>query len=157
MREYIVPTLILFFAPVLAAQTIPSGWLIVKESKGACRMAVPPDWTLYGDSGGVAVFKDSTTALAVVTSQPDQEFKPLPQAIQKVMGIAKDKMFDNSEKRVFYQDRTSENEDTPNAFSIAVPGRTGTCSAHLTFLPSVSMEVARKIALTLGPAEPPSN
>jgi hypothetical protein len=36
---------------------------------------------------------------------------------------------------------------------VAVPGRTGTCSAHLTFLRDVPAEVARKIALSLGPPE----
>ena len=157
MREQIVPTLILLFAPTLGAQSVPSGWLIVKDSKSACQMAVPADWTLYSDSGGVAVFKDVSTALAAVTSQPEQEFKPLPQAVRKIMGIANDKMFENSDKRVFYQERTSQNENDPNAFSISVPGKTGTCSGHLNFLPSVPMDLARKIALTLAPADTTSN
>ena len=116
-------------------------------------MAVPPDWVPLGDDPGVAVFHDSSTAIAVVTSQPDQEFKPLPEAVQKVIGIPKDKMFENSTKRVFYQDRTSTTVEEPNAYSIAVPGKTGTCSSHLTFLRDVSADTARKIALSLGPSE----
>jgi len=148
-----VPTLILFLAAPLAAQTAPSGWLTIKDSKGNCQMSVPPDWVPYGESGGVAVLHDVSTAIAVVTAQPDQEFKPLPEAVQRVMGIPKDKMFENSAKRVFYQDKTSVNAEDPNGYSIAVRGKTGTCSGHLKFLPEVSTDTARKIALSLGPAE----
>lgn len=153
MREYIVSVsaLILFCAPFASAQTVPSGWQILRDSKNACQMAVPPDWTPYGDQHGVAVFHDVSTAIAVVTAQPEQDFKPLPDAVQRVMGIPKAKMFENSAKRVFYQDMTSENKDNPNAYSIAVPGKTGTCSGHLKFLPDVSEETARKIVLSLGP------
>jgi hypothetical protein len=155
MREYIVPALILFFAPPAAAQAVPAGWNIIKDSKSACQMAIPPDWEPFGETGGVAILKDVSTALAAVTSQPDQQFKPLPAAVQRVMGIAKEKMFENTDKRVFYQDRTSAKPEEPNAYSVAVPGSTGTCSGHLTFLPSLPADVARKIALSLGPADSP--
>jgi hypothetical protein len=156
MREYIVPALILLSAPSVPAQTVPAGWLIVKDSKSACQMAVPPDWAPYGETPGVAIFSDVSTAIAVVTSQPEQAFKPLPEAVQRVMGIPKEKMFENSAKRVFYQDRTSQGKEEPSAYSVSVPGNAGTCSGHLTFLPSISEEVARKIALSLGPVpEPP--
>jgi len=156
MREYIVSVsaLVLLFAPSVRAQGVPAGWQTIKDPKGACQMAVPPDWSPYGDTHAVAVLHDVSTAIAVVTSQPEQEFKPLPEAVQKVMGIPKDKMFENNAKRVFYQDRTSQNQGDPNAFSVAVPGKTGTCSGHLTFIPTLSLDVARKIALSLGPVEP---
>ncbi len=152
MREYIVSVsaLILLFVSSAPAQTVPAGWKTIKDAKGACQMAVPADWSPLGENAGVAVFHDTSTAIAVVTSQPDQAFKPLPEAVQRVMGIGKEKMFENSAKRVFYQDRTAANKEQPNAYSIAVPGKTGTCSAHLTFLPDVTEEMARKIALSLG-------
>jgi hypothetical protein len=155
MREYLVPALILLFAAAVPAQVVPAGWLTIKDSKSACQMAVPPDWAPYGEKGGVAIFRDVSTAIAVVTSQPEQAFKPLPEAVQRVMGIPKEKMFENTARRVFYQDRISQNREDPNAYSIAVPGKAGTCSGHLTFLPSISEEVARKIALSLGPAAEP--
>jgi hypothetical protein len=155
MREYIVPALVLLFAPPVSAQAVPAGWLIVKDSKNACQMAVPPDWSLYEETAGVAIFHDVSTAIAVVTSQPEQAFKPLPEAVQKVMGIPKEKMFENTAKRIFYQDKTSRKAEDPNAYSVSVPGAAGTCSSHLTFLPTVSEEVARKIALSLGPPPDP--
>jgi len=155
MREYIVASLILLFLPSVSAQVVPAGWQIVKDSKNVCQIAVPPDWSPYGESKGAAVFQDTTTAIAVVTSQPGQDFSPLTASLQKVLDIRKEQMFENTARRIFYQDRTSANRENPNAYSFSVPGRAGTCSGHLTFLPSISEDVARKIALSLGPATPP--
>src|SRR6185369_13885381 len=107
MRERILASLILLWPAVCAAQTTPTGWKIVKDGRGLCQIAVPSEWTPLGENSGAAVFHDSTTAIAVVTAQPEQEFKPLPEPLQKAMDIPKDKMFENSAKHVFYQDRTS--------------------------------------------------
>ena len=60
-------------------------------------------------------------------------------------------MFENTASRIFYQDQTSANREDPNAYSVSVPGKAGTCSAHVTFRSSISEDVARKIALSLGP------
>jgi len=152
MREYIVTALILLFVPPVASQTIPPNWQIVKDTAGLCQIAVPQDWAPWRDSSGAAVLHDATTAIAIVTSQPQQEFKPLPEVVQKTLEIPDGKMFENSAKRVFYQDRTSSGREDPNAYTVSVPGKSGTCSGHVTFLPSVAEDIARKIALSLGPA-----
>src|ERR1017187_7622414 len=152
MREYMVPALILFCLPPLGAQVMPAGWQLVKDSKNACQLAVPADWSPYGESRSAAVLHDMSTALAVVTSQPGQTFAPLTEFFQKVLNIRKEKLFENTPKRIFYQDKTSAQADDPNSYTFSVPGKAGTCSGHLTFLPSVPEEVARKIALSLGPA-----
>jgi hypothetical protein len=151
MREYIVSTLILFFLPSLSAQVVPAGWQIVKDSKNACQIAVPADWSPYGDNIGAAVFQDTSTAIATVTSQPGQDFAPLPESLQKLLDIRKEKMFENTAKRIFYQEQTSTSREDPNAYTFSVPGKAGTCSGHLRFLPSISEDIARKIALSLGP------
>jgi hypothetical protein len=52
------------------AQTTPAGWKIVKDSK-VWRIAVPPDWEPLSENAGAAVLQDTTTAIAVVTSQAD--------------------------------------------------------------------------------------
>jgi hypothetical protein len=151
MREFKVATLILlFFGPALA-QTVPQGWKVVKDAKGVCRMAVPAEWALMDETSGAAVFQATTTAIAVVTSQPEQAFKPLPENLIKLLGIRKDRMFENTVKRLFYQDRVSRNADDPNAYSASVPGKSGTCSCRVTWVPSVTEDVAKKIALSLGP------
>ena len=151
MREYRIPILVLLLFFPASAQTIPAGWKVVKDSKDTCQIAVPPEWVLLEDGSGAAVFRDPTTAIAVVTSQPGQIFKPLPESLQKVLDIRKEKMFENSVKRLFYQDKTSKSPADPNAYSASVPGKAGTCSCHVTFLPNVSADMVKKIALSLGP------
>jgi len=149
MREYIVSTLFLLWLPVSPAQTVPADWSNVADSKGLCQISVPPEWTLLPDTKGTAVFRDATTAIAVVTSQPGQAFKPLSVPLQRVLDISKESLFENSAKRVFYQERVSRNAETPGALSASVPGKDGTCSCRVTFLPSVSAETAKKIVLSL--------
>jgi hypothetical protein len=151
MREYMVFALILFCPPCLSAQGVPTAWQIVKDSKNVCQVTVPSDWSLYGESHSAAVLHDTSTALAVVTSQPGQTFTPLTEFFQKVLNIPKEKLFENTSKRIFYQDRVSAGPDDPNSYTFSVPGKAGTCSGHLTFLPSIPEDVARKIALSLGP------
>jgi len=151
MREYTVPALILLCLATAAAQTGPQAWKPIKDSKNICQILVPPDWSPLGDAGA-AVLRDTTTALAAVTSQPGQTFKPLSEALLKSLDIRKDKLFENSSKRIFYQDKTSRNADDPHGYSTSVPGKDGTCSCHIIFLPNVPEDVVRKIALSLGPA-----
>jgi len=146
-----VSALILFCLPCLSAQGVPTAGQIVKDTRNACQVTVPPDWSLYGESHSAAVLHDTSTALAVVTSQPGQTFTPLTEFFQKVLNIPKEKLFENTPKRIFYQDRTSSGPDDPNSYTFSVPGKGGTCSGHLTFLPSIPADVARKIALSLAP------
>ena len=150
MRECLVLALILLCGTPLAAQTVPAGWQVVKDSHGSCQMAVPPDWSPWEENTGAAVFHEPTTAIAVVTSQPGQVFKPLSDSQQRLLNIVKDKLFENSATRIFYQDKSSAKSEDSNAYSASVPGNDGTCSCRITFLPSVPVETARKIALSLG-------
>ena len=146
-------TLFLSLLASALAQTMPAGWKLVKDSKGVCQIAVPPDWEPLPEATGAAVFHDVTTAIAVVTSQAGQAFKPLTETLQKMFGIRKDKLFENTTKRIFYQDKISKRSEDPNAYSASVPGKGGgTCSCHVVVLPSVPEEIAKKIALSLGPA-----
>jgi hypothetical protein len=142
------------FLPALPAQVAPAGWQIVKDPKGACQIAVPPDWSPWGDNIGAAVFQDVSTAIATVTSQPGQDFAPLSASMQRLLEIPKEKVFENSGVRIFYQEQTSKSHEEPNAYSFSAPGKAGTCSGHLRALPGVTEEVVRKIALSLGPAQP---
>jgi hypothetical protein len=152
MREHIVRALFLLCLPAWS-QTAPAGWKTIKDAKAVCQISVPPDWVPLGDNAGAAVFHDSTTAIAVVTSQPGQEFKPLNATLLKIMGIPKDKMFENGTTRIFYQDKGSRNSEDPNVFSSSVPAKGGTCSSHIVALPSITEEVAKKIALSLSASE----
>jgi len=123
---------------------------VIQDGKGACQITVPPDWDPFGESGGVAVFHDPTTAIAVVTSQPGQAFKPLAPVLLKTINLAKDKLFENSATRIFFQDKTAHNPDDTNAFSSSVPAKGGTCSCHVVAQPrGVAEDVAKKIAQSL--------
>jgi hypothetical protein len=147
-----VPALFLLFVPPVPAQTVPSGWKLIKDSKAACQIAVPPEWTPFSESGGSAIFHDPSTAIAIVTSQPGQEFKPMSASMLKLLGIPKEKIFENSASRLFYQDRTSSRPEDENAYTASAPGNAGTCSCRVVFLPSIAAETARKIVLSLRPA-----
>jgi len=146
-------TLFLSLLASALAQTTPAGWKIVKDSKGICQIAVPPEWEPLSETTGAAVFQDAPTAIAVVTSQAGQAFKPLPESLQKLLGIRKDRLFENTARRIFYQDEISKRSEEPNAYSASVPGKDGTCSCHLVVPPSIPEETAKKIALSLGPAQ----
>jgi len=124
---------------------------VLKDSKGACQIAVPPDWVPFTENSGAAVFHDATTAIAVVTSQPGQVFKPLSESQRKMFDIPQERIFENTAKRLFYQDKTSRNSENSNAYSAMVAGKGGTCSCHVVFVPSITEEIARKITLSLGP------
>jgi len=132
-------------------QTAPSGWQSIRDAKSTCQISVPQEWVPFGENNGAAMLHDSTTAIAVVTAQPGQEFKPLTPALVKAIGVAKEKLFENSAKRIFYQDRVSRNPEESNAFSASVPRKNGTCSVHVQVLPSVADDVAKKIAMSLEP------
>jgi hypothetical protein len=134
-----------------SAQTGSGAWKVIKDSKEACQISVPADWTPLSPTGGAAVFHDATTAIAVVTSQTGQIFKPLTESQLKTLGVPRDRMFDNTASRLFYQDKTSRNAEDPNAYSAMVPGKGGTCSCRVVFVPSIGEDLARKIALSLGP------
>ena len=157
MRKQVVSTLLFLLIPRVWAQTVPAGWTVVKDSKHACQIAVPSEWAPWADNTGAAVFRDSTTAIAVVTSQPGQTFKPLTEPQKKLFGVPVEKMFENTAKRIFYQDRTSSGPDDTNAYSASVPGNGYTCSCRVAFLPSISQETVKKIVLSLGPVVSPGS
>ncbi len=126
---------------------------VAKDKRGDCQISVPGDWAPLEGSAGVAVLRDPTTALAAVTSQPGQEFQPLSEKLQKIMGVPKERMFENSAKRVFYQDKVSQSAEDQNGFSVSVPGKGGTCSCRVAAVPEVKMETVKAIALSLAAAE----
>jgi hypothetical protein len=151
MRECAVLALVLLCSLPGWPQTVPAGWKVIKDAKATCQIAVPSEWVPFGENNGAAMLHDSTTAIAVVTSQPGQEFKPLSAMMVKSIGIPKEKLFENTATRLFYQDRTSRNPEETNAFSSSVPAKGGMCSCHVVVLPSVTEDEAKKIALSLSP------
>src|SRR5260370_3370015 len=95
-------TLFLSLLASALAQTTPAGWKIVKNSKGVCQIAVPPDWDPLSENTGAAVFQDATTAIAVVTNQAGPAFKPLPETWHELLGNLKGKPFEKTGSHIFY-------------------------------------------------------
>jgi hypothetical protein len=117
---------------------VPAGWKAIKDANANCQIAIPPEWVPLGENNGAAVFHNSTTAIAVVTRQPGQEFKLLGAIMLKSLRIRKEKMFENSAARILYQHKTSNNPDDTSTFSAGVPAKNGTCSCHVMVLPVYS-------------------
>jgi hypothetical protein len=67
------------------------------------------------------------------------------------LDIPKERMFENTPKRIFYQDRVSKGPGTASTYSSSVPAKSGTCSCHLVLLPNVPEELAKKIVMSPGP------
>jgi len=152
MREFIVSALVLLWIPHSLAQTVPAGWNLVRDARGACQIAVPPEWVPLEGTSGAAVLRDTSTAIAAVTSQPGQVFRPLTESLQRLLNVPKERMFENSSRRIFYQDKVSRHAEDPNGFGASVPAKGGTCSCRVTVLPSIPVATAKAIALSLGPA-----
>lgn len=151
MKYFGVFGLLCLMLSAASDDTAPSFGKPLKDVKGSCQILVPENWTPSSENTGSAVLQDSSNTIAVVTSQPGQVFKPLTESMQKLMRIPKDKMFENSAKRIFYQDKIARDSADTNAFSTMVPGKNGTCSARVVFLSSVSEETVKKIVLSVGP------
>jgi len=151
MRKIIVATLLFLGILRASGDSIPTNWKIIKDSKSVCQIAVPENWTAGADNTGSAYLQDPTVAIAVVTSQPTQAFKPISDSMLHLLNVTKESLFENSAKRVFYQDRPNASAPDSHSLNIMVPGRTGTCSARVVYPPTVPEDTARKIALTLAP------
>ena len=149
MRGIVVTALMLSCSATALSQAVPAEWKVIKDARFMCQIAVPPEWTLFGDANGAAIFHDSTTAIAVVSSEAGQEFKPLTGWLLKALGVPKERMFENSATRIFYQDKVSRSAEDTSAFSSSVPAKGGTCTCRVVFVPRVGEDVAKKIALSL--------
>jgi len=144
-----VTALMLSCSATVLSQAVPADWKVIRDARSMCQIAVPPDWDVFGEVSGAAVFHDPTTAIAVVTSQPGQEYKPLTGWLLKSIGVPKELMFENSATRIFYQDKVSRGAEDTSAFSSSVPAKRGTCSCRVVVVPRVGEELAKKIVLSL--------
>jgi hypothetical protein len=126
-----------------APQSVPPGWKIVKDDKGQCQMAVPPDWTV---SKGMAFHKNTPPDQAEVAFDTETVV-PMVERMQKMWHV--DQMFENTSNRVFYSVGGGRSKD----FRVRVPRAGGACNATVTFGPPTTEETVKKIILTLGPAK----
>jgi hypothetical protein len=140
----------LLAVPVLA-QSIPSGWIVLKDQKKVCQIALPGDFK--PDVNFVGLGKGpGDTVEAQVLSSPGA-VKPLNEGIAKVMNI--DKIVENTDKRVLYATKPGKGIDgrIMTGWTVKVPRDSGSCQASITVVPGGQEDLVRKIAATLGPAK----
>jgi hypothetical protein len=139
--------LLLLFCSGVFAQSVPAGWKIVKESGGKCQVSVPPEWVVAPGNPGYASAKKQLDGSVVVTIGYDT-LQPMPESLQKAFKV--DKMFENTAKRVFYSDHL----DKITNYNVSVPGKAGfTCTSQVTFSEATKDDIAKAIALSVGPAK----
>jgi hypothetical protein len=136
---------------LLIADAIPSGWTVLKERTGACQIGAPGDFK--PDSMSPSLAKGPGDAMEVQIYSSTSPVKPLNETVAKVMGI--EKMFENTDKRIFYALKQAKVMDGRmiTAWRVTVPRTGGSCFATITLTPAGSEDLARKIAATIGPAK----
>jgi hypothetical protein len=148
MQPLLTSGLLLALCGMAAGQTVPAGWNLIKDAKGVCQAAIPPDWT-PATLPGMAKTKETGTVLVpsgtvVVTSDVDR-LQPMPKEVQKLLV---DQMIENTDQRVFYSNKSSASTE----YNASVPGKggKGRCHAAVSFQPSkVKDEIAKQIALSI--------
>jgi len=147
MQPLLTSGLLLALCGMAAAQTIPAGRSVIKDGKGVCQAAVPPDWGA-GTQAGTAHVKNMLEGMLVVTSDVDR-LQPMPEAVQKMLA---DQMIENTNQRVFYSNKSGANSQYHA--SVSAKGGKGRCHATVTFQPAkVKDEIAKQIALSIGPVK----
>ena len=152
MRRVVVSGLLAVMCAMAGGQAVPAGWKIAKDDKGACQVAVPPNWTVP-PGGGPASLGEMMENMATLTSDVDR-LQPMPEAAQKMLGVTK--MIDNTDKHVFYFSRTEFRGNVAMQYRASMPGKggKGRCHVSVSFKSSmVTDELAKQIALTLSPVQ----
>ncbi|OOG62927.1 hypothetical protein B0E46_12005 [Rhodanobacter sp. B04] len=148
-RQSMIATLASLLCLTVAAQAAAgaAGKRILSLKK-TCAISVPADWQVdkwvssdafAPDKSGSAVI-DSNTSVGSLA-----EVKPIVQSMLKPT-----KIFEDSPQRLWYQYEGSGGGST--SWYVGVPGNGGICAAQITFRKTLQAELARQIAMSVGPA-----
>jgi len=102
----------LFFPCGGRPRSVPAGWKAIKDSKGCARLRFRRSG-LRGRRTPGRRLPGRIRGHPVVTSQPGQTYRPLSDAMLKLMNIPKEKLFENSATRLFYKDRPAATLPSP--------------------------------------------
>jgi len=141
-----IPLTLLF---ALLFDSIPSGWITVKDQKKICQVSAPGDFKADPNFPGLAKGPGDAVQVAVFSSP--SPVKPIMETLAKMMGI--DKFVENTDKRVFYSNKPLTGRDgrTTVAWTVKVPRTGGQCFATITVMPGGQDDLVKKIAATIGP------
>jgi hypothetical protein len=147
-----IPTVIAITAFVWTAEAQPSGWHLIKDSKGVCQMSVPPDWKVNTHVPRMATGPE--LADAMILAQAGKPVRPMNEVVQNVVGV--DKMLENTAQRVFWAAKpASFPEGSPPvvAYHVAVPAKDGSCAGQITIKQGGSEALVKQIAATVAPVK----
>lgn len=122
-----------------------SGWKTVKDKTGSCQISVPPTWTVLAQPGMANSPQQTTTMLTSGRTR----FRKFSAGTFKILDV--DKIFENSDTRIFYADRPGGNPPLVS-YHVEVPGKVNSCIAQITLRPNTPEDDAKRIALTLSKA-----
>ena len=143
MKKWIV--LLLLLCPIVAAAQ--AGWKTIKDKTGACQMSVPPNWTLLSEPGS-ANSPDRTTTRVIAGMSPYHAFSDMT---LKMMNI--ETLFENSAKRSFWVTKPNNGSPSLVTYHVETPGSRNRCVAEIYLPPQHFVEEAKKIAMSLAPAQ----
>ena len=145
----------LLAVPVLA-QSVPSGWIVLKDQKKVCQIAVPGDFKPDSSFPGLAKGPGDTLEVMVLSS-PGM-VKPINETVAKMMGI--DKFVSNTDKFVLYEKKQETVKDLQapkgrlmTGWTAKAPRTPGSCQTDITVIPGGQEDLVKKIAETMGPAK----
>jgi hypothetical protein len=133
------------------ADSIPAGWIVIKEKTNTCQVAVPADFK--ADQYMSSLAKGPGDAMEVQIFSSTTPVKPLGETVAKAMGI--DKFFDNTVQRVFYAEKSTTGKDGKKltGYKSRVPRTGGSCWTNIVLTPAGSEDLMKKIAATVGPSK----
>ena len=130
--------------------SIPSGWITVKDQKNLCRIGAPGDFKADANFPGLAKGPGDAVEVAVFSSPAP--VKPIMESVGKMMNI--EKFVDNTPTRLFYQSKQLKLNDgrLSTQWTVKVPRTGGNCFATITVGPGGQEDLVKKIAATIGTA-----
>ncbi|MGA3187046.1 MAG: hypothetical protein ABSF22_08025 [Bryobacteraceae bacterium] len=141
-------TLVLLFAFFL--DSIPSGWITLKDQKKVCQVGAPGDFKADPSFPGLGKGPGDAVEVAVYSST--SPVKPIMESVGKMMNI--EKFVENSTTRVFYQAKQLKLKDgrLSTQWTVKVPRTGGQCFATINVSPGGQDDLVKKIAATIAPA-----
>lgn len=146
----LLPAIALLAVPLLA-DSIPSGWIVIKDLKNVCQAGAPADFKADPAFKGLAKGPGDTIEVQVLSSP--SPVKPVMETVAKMMNI--DRLIDNTDKRLFYVQKPVKGFDGRmlTGWTVKVPREGGSCSAVITTAPGGSEDLVKQIAATIGVAK----
>jgi hypothetical protein len=163
MKKFLSSAAVLVVASCVWAQTVPSGWKVVKggftpfpgqnlsAAPDACRIAVPADWTSFIMSNNVHEPHSMGFTATVTASKPGISFAEQvrsAKSLQKMSPVKGKTVVEDSAKRFW----TETKSGSATEWNVTAPGNPN-CDLDLSFSDAADEATAKKIVMSLGPTK----